>query len=125
MDSFIWQPGYPLVSARLDGDDLVLVQERRLSFDSGADRARAVEKLRSDYAAGGDQFSDFADPATFAGRDVVRYREQLDEVSATVDWYVLFQGTSQVSVGCQHTGGGRERVAAACDVVVRSMVVTG
>jgi puromycin-sensitive aminopeptidase len=28
MDSWIWQPGYPLVSARLDGDDLVLNQQR-------------------------------------------------------------------------------------------------
>ena len=32
MDSWIWQPGYPLVSARIDGDDLVLTQ-RRFSFD--------------------------------------------------------------------------------------------
>jgi puromycin-sensitive aminopeptidase len=28
MDSWIWQPGYPLVSARLDGNDLVLNQQR-------------------------------------------------------------------------------------------------
>lgn len=28
MDSWIWQPGYPLVSARLDGSDLVLTQQR-------------------------------------------------------------------------------------------------
>ncbi len=28
MDSWIWQPGFPLVSARLDGDDLVMSQER-------------------------------------------------------------------------------------------------
>lgn len=32
MDSWIWQPGYPLVSAKLDGGDLVLSQ-RRFSFD--------------------------------------------------------------------------------------------
>lgn len=32
MDSWIWQPGYPLVSARLDGDELVLSQ-RRFSFE--------------------------------------------------------------------------------------------
>lgn len=32
MDSWIWQPGYPLVSAHLDGDDLVL-RQRRFSFD--------------------------------------------------------------------------------------------
>ena len=28
MDSWIWQPGYPLVTARLDGNDLVLNQQR-------------------------------------------------------------------------------------------------
>jgi puromycin-sensitive aminopeptidase len=28
MDSWIWQPGYPLVSARLDGTELVLQQQR-------------------------------------------------------------------------------------------------
>jgi puromycin-sensitive aminopeptidase len=33
MDSWIWQPGFPLVSARVAGDDLVLSQ-RRFSFDA-------------------------------------------------------------------------------------------
>jgi puromycin-sensitive aminopeptidase len=28
MDSWIWQPGYPLISARLDGEQLVLSQQR-------------------------------------------------------------------------------------------------
>ena len=32
MDSWIWQPGYPLVEARADGDELVLTQ-RRFAFD--------------------------------------------------------------------------------------------
>ena len=32
MDSWIWQPGYPLVSVRRDGDELVLDQ-RRFAFD--------------------------------------------------------------------------------------------
>ena len=32
MDSWIWQPGYPLVSARLDGSDLVVGQQR-FGFD--------------------------------------------------------------------------------------------
>jgi puromycin-sensitive aminopeptidase len=32
MDSWIWQPGYPLVTARIDGSDLVLDQQR-FSFD--------------------------------------------------------------------------------------------
>ncbi|MGA0862636.1 MAG: M1 family metallopeptidase [Ilumatobacteraceae bacterium] len=36
MDSFIWQPGYPLVSARIDGSDLVLSQ-CRFTFDNDPD----------------------------------------------------------------------------------------
>ncbi len=32
MDSWIWQPGYPLVSAALDGDRLIL-RQRRFAFD--------------------------------------------------------------------------------------------
>ncbi len=43
MDSWIWQPGYPLLSARLDGADLVLTQ-RRFCFDaeSGSDSLWAI-----------------------------------------------------------------------------------
>ncbi|MEY3691339.1 MAG: hypothetical protein RJB57_994, partial [Actinomycetota bacterium] len=36
MDSFIWQPGFPLVSARQDGNDLVLSQ-CRFTFDNEPD----------------------------------------------------------------------------------------
>jgi puromycin-sensitive aminopeptidase len=36
MDSFIWQPGFPLVSARRDGDELVLSQ-CRFTFDNEPD----------------------------------------------------------------------------------------
>ena len=39
MDSWIWQPGYPLVTARRDGDELVLDQ-RRFSFDPSADSSQ-------------------------------------------------------------------------------------
>ncbi len=38
MDSWIWQPGFPLVSAALDGDELVLSQQR-FSFGDTADPA--------------------------------------------------------------------------------------
>jgi len=34
MDSWIWQPGYPLVSASVDGDELVLRQQR-FAYDAG------------------------------------------------------------------------------------------
>ena len=35
MDSWIWQPGYPLVSATLDGEELVLSQQRFSFGDAG------------------------------------------------------------------------------------------
>ncbi|WP_156757898.1 type VII secretion-associated protein [Actinokineospora pegani] len=109
----------------LDGEDRILVEEKRLSFDSGADRARAVEKLRGDYEAAEGALTDFADSGAFAGKSVVRYRERLGASGATVDWYVLFEGSTQVSVGCQHTDPGRDLVQGACAEVVRSLVVTG
>lgn len=107
------------------GDDVVLVEEKRLSFDSDADRARAVDKLTKDFEGGRDEFSDFSAETSFAGRDVISYRERLDRKSATVDWYVLFKGSAQVSIGCQYTDSGRERVAQACETVVSTMVIEG
>ncbi|GLZ42117.1 type VII secretion-associated protein [Actinokineospora sp. NBRC 105648] len=106
------------------GADRVLVEERRLAFDSGTDRPRALDRLRRDFERN-TAFSDFTDPASFAGRDVVYYRERLDERNATVDWYVLLQGKVQVNVGCQYTADGRDGVQRACESVVRSMVVSG
>ena len=40
MDSWIWQPGYPLVTATVEGDQLVLDQ-RRFSFDTSSDIAQS------------------------------------------------------------------------------------
>ncbi len=107
------------------GDDRVLVEEKRLSFDSSTDRARAVDRLRTEYEQAGKSFADFDDQATYAGRDVIRYRERL--AGASVNWYVVFEGRTQVSVGCQAAsgGGGVDAVGAACETVVRTLTVTG
>ncbi|HEV7713059.1 MAG TPA: type VII secretion-associated protein [Asanoa sp.] len=112
-------------AGRESGEDRVLVEEKRLSFDSSTDRSRAVDRLRTEYEQAGTAFADFDDQASYAGRDVVRYRERLS--TAAVDWYVVFQGRSQVSVGCQAAdgGGGQDAVATACETVVRTLTVTG
>jgi type VII secretion-associated protein (TIGR03931 family) len=112
-------------TGREAGDDRVLVEEKRLAFDSSTDRARAVDRLRTEYEQAGDAFADFDDEATYAGRDVIRYRERLE--TASVNWYVVFEGRTQVSVGCQAAsgGGGADAVGAACETVVRSLTVTG
>jgi type VII secretion-associated protein (TIGR03931 family) len=108
------------------GDDLVLVQQIRLSFDSDDDRSRAVDKLRDEFASAGDTFTGFDDDATYAGREVIRYQQALPNKDATVNWYVVFQATTQVSVGCQHeNSGGRDaEVAAACEMIVRTLRIT-
>lgn len=105
------------------GDDLVLVEQIRLSFDSDADRARAVGKLRDGFNSAGDTFTDFDEDATYAGRKVISYRQSLPNKNATVNWYVVFQRHAQVSVGCQHenSGGRDDDVAAACEMIVRTL----
>ncbi|HEX6357049.1 type VII secretion-associated protein [Actinophytocola sp.] len=108
------------------GDDLVLVQQIRLSFDSDQDRARAVDKLRDEFAAAGETFSGFDEDATYAGRNVIHYRQSLPNSDATVNWYVVFQRSTQVSVGCQHGNSGSRdaEVAAACEMIVRTLRIT-
>jgi molecular chaperone DnaK len=110
----------------LGGDNLVLVQQVRLSFDSTADRSRAVGKLRDEFDKAGDAFSGFEDDATFAGRHVVHYQQSLPNKDATVDWYVVFHRTTQVSVGCQreNAGGRGTEVSAACEMIVRTLRIT-
>lgn len=107
------------------GDDLVLVQETPLKFDSEADRTRAVEALREQFQSRGSDFSDFRDSATFAGKQVVSYRQALRNKDATVEWYALFQGNVQVSVGCQYTSDGERQVLDACRRIVESMTIRG
>jgi molecular chaperone DnaK len=109
------------------GADVVFVEQVRLSFDSTADRARAVDKLRGDFESAGDTFSDFDAAASYAGRDVIHYRQTLPNTDATVEWYVLFEGYTQVSIGCQreNTGDRAGAVAAACETIVRTVTITG
>jgi type VII secretion-associated protein (TIGR03931 family) len=108
------------------GDDLVLVQQIRLSFDSSADRARAVDKLRTEFEAAGETFTGFDDKAEYAGREIIHYQQVLPNKDATVNWYVIFQRNTQVSVGCQHeNSGGRDaEVSAACEMIVRTLRIT-
>jgi type VII secretion-associated protein (TIGR03931 family) len=101
--------------------DTILVQEKALTFDGGADRARAVAGLRGEYQQSTLRLSGLDENASFAGRDVVYYRQHIE--NATVDWFVLFEGKAQVSIGCQYTDAGRGRVMDACDRIVRTMTV--
>ncbi|MEU4742881.1 type VII secretion-associated protein [Actinosynnema sp. NPDC023658] len=101
--------------------DVIAVEERLLNYDATQDPDRARTELRRQYdqRAG---VSDFDASADFATKGVVYYREEVG--SATIDWYVLFQGTVQVNVGCQYPQDGRDRVRPACEQVVRTLTVT-
>lgn len=104
------------------GIDRIIVQERLLTYDSDANRDRAIGQLRDDYESQtSSEFTDLDESARFAGKDVVYYRQRVD--GGTVDWYVQFKGTAQVSVGCQYTDAGRDGVLGACDQVVRTMTI--
>ncbi len=108
------------------GGELIAVQEGRLDYDTGTDRERAVNEVRALYdveAAESGTFSGFRADASFAGKDVVYYREQLPQ--ATVDWFVVHAGTARVSVGCQYTQESGDEVRRACEQVVRSLTVRG
>lgn len=108
------------------GTDVIAVQEGRLNYDVGAQRDQAVRDLRAEYdakIAGGGHFSDFNGSASYGGKTVVSYREELPQ--ATADWYIVHYGHFQVSVGCQYTPQGKQDVQRACERVVRSLMVRG
>lgn len=106
------------------GPPAVLVEENPLDFDSDADPQRARDQLARLIAG--------SDPARFAGpptterigeRDLAHYR-QLPPEGGVVDWYALFQGPVQVTVGC-HAAADRERpdpeLETACHQVLESL----
>lgn len=105
--------------------DQIFVKENELSYDADAHRARAVEELRAEYqnqrATGQATLDGFDAETTFAGREVLSYAEVL--AAGTVQWYVLFSGTHQISIGCQHDQAGAARVRTACESVLRSLSV--
>jgi len=106
--------------------DRILVKESELSYDATDQRDRAVSELRGQYdrrrsATQPPAVDGFDADASFAGRDVLYYNERVDD--GTVDWYVVFEGRYQLSVGCQHGEQDAGRVRSACEQVVRTLVV--
>ncbi|PXY17189.1 type VII secretion-associated protein [Prauserella coralliicola] len=102
-------------------DDLVVVQEFVLSYDGGAERDRLAGVLRDAANSESDRYGGFQDHHEFAGRDTIHYVET--KPAAKVNWYVLAQGTAQVSVGCQEADDP-ERVRVACEQIVRTLEIT-
>jgi type VII secretion-associated protein (TIGR03931 family) len=103
------------------GQDLIAVQEKALSYDATAQRDLAISQVRSSVQQAGSAFTDFSDSTSFGGKDVLYYREQVS--GASVDWYVVFKGRAQVSVGCQYPPSDQATVRTACEQVVSTLAV--
>jgi type VII secretion-associated protein (TIGR03931 family) len=103
------------------GGDAIYVREFRLSYDSTKDRDRAVNELRPGVAEAG--YLNFTPSLAFASRTVAYYQQPGND--ATVDWYVLFQGTVQISVGCQYPTVDQATVTRACQQVVGGITING
>ncbi|MFD4644083.1 type VII secretion-associated protein [Lentzea sp. NPDC058436] len=102
----------------------IAVQEQTLEYNSDRDRTRALNELKNTYQQRkdkGDEVDAFAEDTTFAGKSVVHYREVVE--STEVEWYIQFAGEAQVSVGCQATEVTKGQVRAACEQIVRSLVI--
>ncbi|SHL00855.1 type VII secretion-associated protein, Rv3446c family, C-terminal domain-containing protein [Pseudonocardia thermophila] len=102
------------------GSDLIAIEASPLGYDATAEPERAARELRAVYEAGGSRLSGYDPGATYAGRAVTHYRQDGPD-GLVVDWYVLFERDTQLSVGCQRTRAGAAAVAAACATVVGTL----
>ncbi|HWE90216.1 MAG TPA: type VII secretion-associated protein [Pseudonocardiaceae bacterium] len=101
--------------------DEIYVEEFLLDNDATANRSVTVDDLRKKVQGAGGQGFDAS--ARYAGRTVVAY--QLAGNGFVVDWYVLFQGKIQVSVGCQYPPGTKSNIDSACQQVVSGTAIRG
>ncbi|MGH7867061.1 MAG: type VII secretion-associated protein, partial [Candidatus Dormibacteraceae bacterium] len=107
-------------SNALTGAEGIYVGENRLSYDAGADRSHAISELREKVQAAG--YTNFDSQTTYAGRAVTYYRERTNDL--TVEWYVLFQRTVQISIGCQYGPGSQATVQGPCQRVASGLIIT-
>lgn len=105
------------------GTEVIAVERTPLGYDSAAERARALAELRAAFdaaVAGGSALSGYR-TGRHAGRDVVRYEQRDAGGHSAVDWFVVWDGDTQFSVGCRHVPTGVDAVRAACARVVGSV----
>ena len=103
------------------GTTAIFVAETRLGYDSSANRQRAIGELQPQVTQAG--YLGFNSQAQYAGRTVAYYQQPGNGMA--VDWYVLFQGTVQVSIGCRYPVNGRAGVQDACQQVVAGLSIAG
>lgn len=107
----------------VQGTDAIVVQEAALDIDATANHDQWIDSLKTMVQQQGSQYSGFNADATFGNRKIVYYRQAAG--AGPVDWYALATGSVQVNVGCQYaTQAAHNRVAAACEQVVRTVQIT-
>ncbi|MET7768644.1 type VII secretion-associated protein [Nocardia sp. NPDC005366] len=67
--------------------------------------------------------SDLRRDVVFGGRSMLAYTER-PEGGSTVNWHVLVEHGTQVSIGCQYLGNGWDAVATICDKFAASVHIT-
>ncbi len=101
------------------GSDLIVVESTPLGYDSGAEPGRAARELRAVFdeaVAAGSPLAGYVAAERVGARTVVAYTERVGETD--VQWYVVLDGGTQLSVGCRHTRAGAAAVRDACARVV-------
>jgi type VII secretion-associated protein (TIGR03931 family) len=103
-----------------DDDRRLLLVQNSVRVDSTLDSV--ATSLRNRLAQRGDStVTEFSADTTFAGRQVISYRETPGS-GAPIRWYVVVASALQVSVGCQ-PGSRGESVDDACASAVRSVAI--
>lgn len=104
-----------------DGRRLIVVVT---ALRAGATRTSVAESLRNRIIQRGDDVVvEFSAEATYGGRPVISYREA-PASGAAIAWYVLVDGVTQISVGCQ-PGTGAAPIEEPCRGAVASVSVAG
>lgn len=103
-----------------DGRRLIVVVT---ALRTGATKSSVARSLANRIAQRGDDVVvEFAPDTRYGGRPVISYREAPASGPA-VRWYIIVDGSTQVSVGCQ-AGTGSAPIEGQCRVAVGSVAVT-
>lgn len=103
---------------------LFLVQTTLNPATSQADVAAVLLKQVAAEVAAGKKYEAFNGDAHSEGRDVIYYRE-IRRDAGFVDWYVVVESQTQVSVGCQRPADDQHSMDQPCAQAVRTVRIAG
>ncbi|MBH0777551.1 type VII secretion-associated protein [Nocardia bovistercoris] len=97
----------------------IILTQNTVAPDAGYEQiaANLESQMRQRPAIG-----DLRRDVVFGGRSMLAYTER-PEGGSTVDWHVLVEHGTQVSIGCQYTGDGWRTLASTCDRFAASVHV--